>query len=66
MLVIAARAAGVDALDTVYPRVSDDEGLRREAEFVKQLGFDGCMVDVPVVKRAEYILVKAGLRKEEA
>ena len=114
MLVIAARAAGVDALDTVYPRVSDDEGLMRETEFVKQLGFDGKsvihpnqipiihgvfnpteleiekalhiveaareaaerglgavsvdgrMVDVPVVKRAEYILVKAGLRKERA
>ena len=25
MLVIAARAAGVDAIDTVYPKVSDDE-----------------------------------------
>ena len=25
---------------------------------------DGRMVDIPVVKRAEYILVKAGLKKE--
>ena len=33
MLVFAARAAGVDPLDTVYARVTDDEGLRREAEF---------------------------------
>jgi len=97
----------VDALDTVFPRITDEEGLRREAEFVKQLGFDGKsvihpnqipvvhevfnptekeisdarkitaaakraaeqglgavsvdgrMVDVPVVKRAEYILKKA-------
>lgn len=112
MLVFAARAAGVDALDTVFPRVSDDEGLRHEAEFIKQLGFDGksCihpnqipiimsvfvpteqeiakakkivaaardaasrglgavsvdgrMVDVPVVKRAQYILVKAGISEE--
>lgn len=108
MLVFAARAAGVDALDTVYPRVTDDDGLRRETEFIKQLGFDGKsvihpnqipvvhdvfnptekeiedalkittaakeaaqrgqgavsvdgrMVDVPVVRRAEYILRKAG------
>lgn len=107
MLIFAARAAGVDALDTVYPRITDDEGLRRETEFIKQLGFDGKsvihpnqipivndvfnptekeienalkivaaakeaaarglgavsvdgrMVDVPVVKRAEYILRKA-------
>ena len=112
MMVIAARAAGVDAIDTVYPRVSDDEGLRREASLSKQLGYDGKsvihpnqipiihevftpteaeidkalrivaaakeaaerglgavsvdgrMVDVPVVKRAEYILVKAGLKGE--
>lgn len=109
MLVFAARAAGVDPLDTVFPRVSDDDGLRRETEFIKQLGFsgksiihpnqisiihevfnpteqeiekalkivnaakeaaargqgavsvDGRMVDIPVVKRAEYVLQRAGL-----
>lgn len=109
MLVFAARAAGVDILDTIYPRTTDDEGLRRETEFIKQLGYDGKgvihpnqipivhevfeptekeieqalkitsaakeaasrgigavlvdgrMVDVPVVRRAEYILRKAGL-----
>jgi citrate lyase subunit beta/citryl-CoA lyase len=109
MLIFAARAAGVDALDTVFSRVTDDEGLRKETEFIKQLGFDGKsvihpnqipvihsvfnpteqeiekaikvvkaakeaaarglgavsvdgkMVDVPVVKRAEYVLVKAGI-----
>ena len=109
MLVFAARAAGVDPLDTVFPRVTDDEGLRKETEFIKQLGFegksvihpnqipiihnvfnptekeiekalkivaaakeaaergqgavtvDGRMVDIPVVTRAEYTLVKAGL-----
>ena len=102
----------MDAIDTVYPKVSDDEGLRREATVSKQLGFDGKsvihpnqipiihdvftpteaeiekaqrivaaakeaaerglgavsvngrMVDIPVVKRAEYTLVKAGLREE--
>jgi citrate lyase subunit beta/citryl-CoA lyase len=112
MLVVAARAAGVDALDTVYPRITDDEGLRREAGFIKQLGFDGKsvihpnqisiihevftpteaevakarkivaaakeaaerglgavsvdgrMVDAPVVRRAQYTLVRAGLAEE--
>lgn len=109
MMIFAARAAGVDAVDTVYPITTDDGGLRRETEFIKQLGYDGkCvihpnqipivhevfeptqkeieqalkitaaakeaaerglgavsvdgrMVDAPVVKRAEYILRKAGL-----
>jgi len=28
-VIVAARAAGVDALDTVFPRITDDEGLRR-------------------------------------
>ncbi len=112
MIVVAARAAGVDALDTVFPRVTDDEGLRREVEFTKQLGYDGKsaihpnqipiihdvytptereiesarriveaareaaqrglgavsvdgrMVDVPVVRRAEFTLVRAGLMAE--
>ena len=109
MLVFAARAAGVDPIDTVFPRVTDDAGLRKETEFIKQLGFegksvihpnqipiihdvfnptekeiekalkivaaakeaaergqgavsvDGRMVDIPVVNRAEYTLLKAGL-----
>lgn len=113
MIVIAARAAGVDAIDLMFPRVTDAEGLRRDAQFSKDLGFDGKsvihpnqipviheiftpsekeiekaqriiaaaedararglgtvsvdgrMVDVPVVKRARYILVKAGLEKED-
>ncbi len=112
MIVIAARAAGVDAIDLMFPRVTDDEGLKKDAQFSKDLGFDGKsvihpnqipiihaiftptekeiekaqriiaaaedakarglgavsvdgrMVDVPVVKRAHYILVKAGLEKE--
>lgn len=113
MIVIAARAAGVDAIDLMFPRVTDDEGLRKDAQFSKDLGFDGKsvihpnqipiiheiftptekeiekaqriiaaaedaaarglgavsldgrMIDVPVVKRAHYTLVKAGLEKEE-
>lgn len=112
MIVIAARAAGVDAIDLMFPRVTDDEGLRKDAQFSKDLGFDGKsvihpnqipiiheiftptekeiekaqriiaaaadaaarglgavsldgrMIDVPVVKRAHYTLVRAGLEKE--
>ena len=41
MLVFAARAAGVEPLDTVFARITDDEGLRKETEFIKQLGFSG-------------------------
>lgn len=37
----AARAAGVAAFDTVFSDANDEEGFIREAEHVKQLGFDG-------------------------
>ncbi|MCF7936800.1 MAG: CoA ester lyase [Synergistales bacterium] len=47
LVVLAANAAGVDALDTVFPRVTDDEGLRQETMFVKQLGFQGKSVIHP-------------------
>jgi citrate lyase beta subunit len=47
MLVFAARAAGVDPIDTVFPRVTDDAGLRKETEFIKQLGFEGKSVIHP-------------------
>jgi citrate lyase subunit beta/citryl-CoA lyase len=47
MIIVAARAAGVDALDTVFPYVNDDEGLERETGFVKQLGYDGKSVVHP-------------------
>lgn len=40
-LVIAARAAGIDALDTVFSDVNDEEGFRNEVKLIKQLGFDG-------------------------
>lgn len=41
MIVIAARAAGIDALDTVYSNLNDMETFRREVELIKALGFDG-------------------------
>jgi citrate lyase subunit beta/citryl-CoA lyase len=41
MVLLAARTAGIDAIDTVFSNVNDEEGLRRETALVKQLGFDG-------------------------
>ncbi|MNR40181.1 Citrate lyase subunit beta [compost metagenome] len=37
----AARAAGIAAFDTVYSDAANEEGFIREAELIKQLGFDG-------------------------
>jgi citrate lyase subunit beta/citryl-CoA lyase len=41
MLVIAAKAAGVQALDTVFSDVGDEAGLRRDTQEIKEMGFDG-------------------------
>ena len=38
---IAARAAGIVALDTPYVRFRDEDGLRREAESAARLGYKG-------------------------
>jgi citrate lyase subunit beta/citryl-CoA lyase len=40
-IVAAAAAAGIQASDTVFGDVDDDEGLREEAELARELGFDG-------------------------
>jgi citrate lyase subunit beta/citryl-CoA lyase len=40
-IVAAAAAAGVQASDTVYPDVDDEEGLITETRMVRGLGFDG-------------------------
>lgn len=40
-IVVAARAAGIDALDTVYSNLNDMDTFRREVEMIKALGFDG-------------------------
>ena len=40
-IVVAARAAGIDALDTVYSNLNDMDTFRKEVELIKQLGFDG-------------------------
>lgn len=40
-IVVAARAAGIDALDTVFSNLNDMETFRKEVEYIKALGFDG-------------------------
>ena len=41
MCCVAASAAGVDALDTVYTDIADLDGLRRECEDAVDMGFAG-------------------------
>jgi citrate lyase subunit beta/citryl-CoA lyase len=41
-LVLASRAAGIDPpIDSVYPRLDDERGLREQAQFARSLGFFG-------------------------
>ena len=47
MILLAARAAGIDALDTVFSDVNDEEGLRKETMLIRQMGFDGKSVINP-------------------
>ena len=46
-IVVAARAAGIDALDTVYSDVNNEEQLLYETRLIKELGFDGKSVINP-------------------
>jgi len=46
-IIIAARAAGIYALDTVYSNVDDMEGFENEVRLIKELGFDGKSVINP-------------------
>jgi citrate lyase subunit beta / citryl-CoA lyase len=40
-LVVAARAAGIQAIDGPYARVGDDDGLRERSAIARALGLDG-------------------------
>ncbi len=40
-VVTAARAAGIDAFDTVWTDTTDDEGLFEECQLIVELGFSG-------------------------
>lgn len=46
-ILLAARSAGIYALDTVYSDVNNEEGFRDEVKLIKQLGFDGKSVINP-------------------
>lgn len=46
-IILAARAAGIYAIDTVYTDVDNEEGFIKEVEMIKQLGFDGKSVINP-------------------
>lgn len=52
-IVVAARAAGIDCIDTVFSNLNDMDGFRREVELIKKLGFDGKSVinprQIPIV-----------------
>jgi len=41
MILHAARAAKIDALDTVYSNLNNEEGFKDEVLLIKKLGFDG-------------------------
>ena len=47
MILHAARAAGIAAIDTVYSDVDNVEGFQAETNLIKQLGFDGKSVINP-------------------
>ena len=40
-MLVAARAAGIQAIDGPYLAIRDADGLRARAEHVRALGFDG-------------------------
>lgn len=55
-IVIAARAAGVEVIDTPYLAINDLTGYRREADLARELGFSGSLVihpsQIPVANAA--------------
>lgn len=46
-ILFAARAAGIDAIDSVFADVNDEETFAAETRMIKQLGFDGKSVINP-------------------
>ncbi len=44
---VAARAAGVLAVDCVYPRIDDEDGLVQETTRAKQMGYQGKLIIHP-------------------
>jgi len=46
-IVMAAKASHIDVIDTVFPDVNDEEGLRKDTEYAKRIGFTGKAVINP-------------------
>jgi citrate lyase subunit beta / citryl-CoA lyase len=46
-LILAARAAGIDAIDTVFADINDEETFIAETTMIKEMGFDGKSVINP-------------------
>ncbi|MCI6568221.1 MAG: aldolase/citrate lyase family protein [Dysosmobacter sp.] len=46
-VLLACRAAGIDAIDVVFSDINDEEGLREDTALAKNLGFDGKTVVHP-------------------
>lgn len=53
LMIIHARAAGIQCFDTVYTNLEDMEGFRKEVELIHTMGFDGKSIinprQIPVV-----------------
>ena len=47
MIVMAAKANKIDAIDTVWVDIDDEEGLKKETEYIKNIGFAGKAVINP-------------------
>lgn len=47
LCLLAAKACGVEAVDTVYPEFKDLEGLRRTCVLSRREGFSGCLAIHP-------------------
>lgn len=41
LILLAAKAAGIQAIDTVYSDFKDSEGLAKEVDMIKTMGYDG-------------------------
>lgn len=46
-LILAARAAEIDAIDTVFSDINDEDGFIAETTMIKEMGFDGKSVVNP-------------------
>lgn len=64
---MAARAAGIAAIDTPYVKVHDDEGLRVHISQARELGYEGMLVMTPrQIEIAREMYTPAEEKVEEA